>query len=540
MGVLAPNNPVERIAYRKQFAKFTTHKPEFVKIKGSNLIGQAAIDRDASKDDNQTFGFKHSKYEVSESNKTVSITVVKKVDTDVNIRIRTEDDTAKAPKDYTAVDFTTTLKAHEKEKVFTIEIKNDAEWEPDKDFKVLIVDEKTGERLTGSDTICTVTILDDEKPGVLGFEDRFVNVMRKEAKAEIKVVRTEGSDGVVYVRIKTVAADPDKVEGKPATDGKDRDYVGIDKVISFEANVCEHIEVIDLPDCQNETQDVHSFAVILEEPNPEGVKLSKKSICFVNIEPNEGNEEIRQADLERTKMIEYFIANKSIPYSQHFKIACMLGPTIDDDNLMDDVTCGEAIMHLLTINWKVVFSIIPPKEMWGGWAAFVVALTLIGIITVIVGEVATILGCAIGLKPAVTGITLVAMGTSLPDTFASKTAAQSSKHADSAIGNVTGSNSVNVFLGVGLPWVIGALYWNSKYGETYAVPAGDLAFSVIMFLICSVACFIVLILRRVLVGGELGGEGLQRPVSAFIVFALWLIYIIMCSLKAYGKIEVDI
>ena len=71
-------------------------------------------------------------------------------------------------------------------------------------------------------------------------------------------------------------------------------------------------------------------------------------------------------------MLEYFIANKTIPYSQHFKIACMLGPTIDDDNLMDDVTCGEAIMHLLTINWKVVFSIIPPKEMLGGWAAFLV------------------------------------------------------------------------------------------------------------------------------------------------------------------------
>ena len=32
------------------------------------------------------------------------------------------------------------------------------------------------------------------------------------------------------------------------------------------------------------------------------------------------------------------------------------------------------------------------------------------------------------------------------------------KHADNAIGNVTGSNSVNVFLGLGLPWVIAAIY----------------------------------------------------------------------------------
>ena len=59
-------------------------------------------------------------------------------------------------------------------------------------------------------------------------------------------------------------------------------------------------------------------------------------------------------------------------------------------------------------------------------------------------------------------ITFVALGTSLPDTFASKTAAANEKNADNAIGNVTGSNSVNVFLGLGLPWVVAAFYHYSK------------------------------------------------------------------------------
>ena len=52
----------------------------------------------------------------------------------------------------------------------------------------------------------------------------------------------------------------------------------------------------------------------------------------------------------------------------------------------------------------------------------------------------------------------MALGTSLPDTFASKAAAVGEKTADNAIGNVTGSNSVNVFLGLGLPWTIAAIY----------------------------------------------------------------------------------
>ena len=58
----------------------------------------------------------------------------------------------------------------------------------------------------------------------------------------------------------------------------------------------------------------------------------------------------------------------------------------------------------------------------------------------------------------VTAITFVALGTSLPDTFASKVAAVNEKTADNAIGNVTGSNSVNVFLGLGIPWIIAAIY----------------------------------------------------------------------------------
>merc|ERR1712100_806514 len=107
-----------------------------------------------------------------------------------------------------------------------------------------------------------------------------------------------------------------------------------------------------------------------------------------------------------------------------------------------------------------------------------------------------------GLQPSVTAITFVALGTSLPDTFASKAAAVSEPHADASIVNITGSNSVNVFLGLGLPWATAAFYWafNSESEESawrqrykseswytpempvgFAVPAGDLAYSVGVF-----------------------------------------------------------
>ena len=144
----------------------------------------------------------------------------------------------------------------------------------------------------------------------------------------------------------------------------------------------------------------------------------------------------------------------------------MLGPQIDEDNQIEEVTIIEAMAHFLTINWKVLFAIIPPSNYWQGKASFVIALAFIGICTGVVGEFATVLGCVINLEESVTAITIVALGTSLPDTFASMTAAANSEFADSAIGNITGSNSVNVFLGLGLPWVIGVAYKSGK-GEEY-------------------------------------------------------------------------
>ena len=82
--------------------------------------------------------------------------------------------------------------------------------------------------------------------------------------------------------------------------------------------------------------------------------------------------------------------------------------------------------------------------------------------TAIIGDLAGIFGCLIKLKPSITAITFVALGTSMPDTFASKTAAVMEKWADASVGNVNGSNSVNVFLGLGLPWLIAAIYWHTK------------------------------------------------------------------------------
>jgi len=183
----------------------------------------------------------------------------------------------------------------------------------------------------------------------------------------------------------------------------------------------------------------------------------------------------------------------------------MLHPTKNEDGEIEEVSAFDALFHFLSIGFKVLFSLCPPPHIWGGWACFIVAIAMIGGITAVVGEVAALMGCVMGLKPGVTAVTFVAIGTSLPDTFASKTAAQESRYADSAVGNVTGSNSVNVFLGLGLPWCIATIYKQRK-GEEYEQSAKGLDLSVALFLTMSLVGILVLIIRRCWVGGELGGS----------------------------------
>jgi len=154
----------------------------------------------------------------------------------------------------------------------------------------------------------------------------------------------------------------------------------------------------------------------------------------------------------------------------------------------------------------------------------------------------------------VTAITFVALGTSLPDTFASRTAATQDPTADNSVGNVTGSNSVNVFLGLGLPWMIAAVFWavvpesdewhsrydgllnldflgaqGSKRTQGFVVEAKSLSFNVIVFSCTALCCLSLLHIRRTFFGGELGGPIGMKYLSAVLLLILWLTYIGLSS-----------
>ncbi|KAG5285073.1 hypothetical protein AALO_G00033800 [Alosa alosa] len=198
-------------------------------------------------------------------------------------------------------------------------------------------------------------------------------------------------------------------------------------------------------------------------------------------------------------------------------------------------SCFDYIMHFLTVFWKVLFAFVPPTEYWDGWACFFVSISLIGLLTAITGDLASHFGCTIGLKDSVTAVVFVALGTSVPDTFASKVAAIRTNapgvHAHRGTGRGT---PVNVFLGIGVAWTIAAVYWQSQ-NKPFRVPAGSLAFSVTLFTVQALACVCVLLYRRRpgVSGGELGGPRGPKLLTTLLFVSLWLVYIMLASLDAY-------
>lgn len=71
-------------------------------------------------------------------------------------------------------------------------------------------------------------------------------------------------------------------------------------------------------------------------------------------------------------------------------------------------------MHFLTVFWKILFALVPPTDYCNGWACFCVSISVIGLLTAVIGDLASHFGCTVGLKDSVTAVVFVALGTSVP------------------------------------------------------------------------------------------------------------------------------
>ncbi|XP_020080903.1 magnesium/proton exchanger 1-like isoform X2 [Ananas comosus] len=195
------------------------------------------------------------------------------------------------------------------------------------------------------------------------------------------------------------------------------------------------------------------------------------------------------------------------------------------------------IWQLILAPWRLLFAFVPPYQIFHGWIAFICSLIFISGIAYVVTKLTDQISCVTGINPYVIAFTALAGGTSWPDLVASKIAAERQVTADSAIANITCSNSVNIYVGIGIPWLINTAYNFFAYREPlYIQNSAGLSFSLLVFFATSAGCIAVLVLRRLILGAELGGPRVWAWVTSVYFMILWIVFVVLSSLRVSGLI----
>lgn len=521
----------------------------------------------------------------------------------MTVKWTTRDGTAKSGDDYEKTEGMLTFENNDVFKEIIVNLYDDDATEDDELFYIDLLEMKfrddTIEKVKNHDDLgagatAEVTIIDDDEPGEIGFIEEPSNVTsicaspatddaREAASSPRDVVTMSVSEAVGNALVKVrrmhgstgdITCDYHTSDG---TAYSGVDYEGRQGRLRFKS--CEIEKSVLIPIINTHSFDgAKEFTVELSNlEGPSRACLHANRCLTVVILPDKDTKEL-------LNNVEKYVAENhkrytevgSNSWSNQFREALLINGGDDcEDN--DAPSSFVYIMHVLTLPWKLLFAFVPPTCYWGGWACFIVALIMIGAVTAFIGDLAALFGCQIGLPDSITAISFVALGTSLPDAFASKAAALADDTADASIGNVTGSNSVNVFLGLGLPWSLASIYWSGgfasdkarkkwhnryggrdndggggskgpkgarKIGEdtamAFVVPAGDLAVTVLVFVICGLICLGMLAYRRrlygeilrfcvstcsslllVIAGAELGGPKKCAKIHATCFVVLW-------------------
>ncbi|XP_053825514.1 sodium/calcium exchanger 2 isoform X2 [Vidua macroura] len=490
------------------------------------------------------------------------------------VDFRTEDGSAKAGSDYEYSEGTLIFKPGETRKELAIGIIDDDIFEEDEHFFVRLLNLRVGdaEGMFEADSedhpkgklvaplVATVTILDDDHAGIFGFRERSVRVSECQGHVEVTVVRSSGARGTVMVPFRTV-------EGTARGGGVDyEDASGELEFRNDETAKTLQVKIVD----DEEYEKKENFFIELGTP-----RWLKRGISALLLAQGDGERQLsaeeeearRIADMGKPVLGDNRRLEVVIEESYDFKntvdklmkktnLATVIGTHSWREQFLEAITvsagdededdegreerlpsCFDYVMHFLTVFWKVLFACVPPTALLGGWAAFGVSILLLALLTALIGDLAAHFGCTLGLKDSVNAVVFVALGTSIPDTFASRVAALQDPCADASIGNVTGSNAVNVFLGLGLAWSVAAVYWAAQ-GRPFRVPPGTLAFPVTLFTIFAfLAIGVLLWRRRAPIGGELGGPRAPKVLTAGLFLLLWLLYVLFASLEAYCHIQ---
>merc|ERR1711998_786674 len=258
------------------------------------------------------------------------------------------------------------------------------------------------------------TIIDDDKPGKIGFRHDEQTARETDGEFKINLTRSEGSRGDLSVKcwIKCDTAGPGthydykevsleyvdsnkpenirKVEhvgtkdeaGKSLTEVKKADMQDRDFSFDVEFKTGETDAIIGLGLMNNDSFGTcDAFSCALTSKDSTSLMKSNAIIeCFIVDNGYKQNQlDTLRQQIEKREEAE--AAAERSDWSQQFVDAIEIHPEIDGAGNEVPLTCTEYVMHLFALPWKILFACVPPTHMKGGWDSFGISLMFIAGLT---------------------------------------------------------------------------------------------------------------------------------------------------------------
>jgi len=151
----------------------------------------------------------------------------------------------------------------------------------------------------------------------------------------------------------------------------------------------------------------------------------------------------------------------------------------------------------------------PPPNRY--YLVFFISIGIIAGLSWILVELAVLISVRLNIPEAIIALTVIAIGTSVPDMISSVIVAKQGR-GDMAVSNAIGSNIFDVLVGLGLPFIVSILV----YGIPIDVSANNLLPSTVILFSSVVLLFVMLIVSKWRMG----------KISGLLLLALYLFYII--------------
>merc|ERR1719412_2889108 len=401
-------------------------------------------------------------YTVMESVGTFEVTIIREggdMNTAVQVDYKTEDGTAASPGDYIEAVGTLTFGPGETQKMVTLEVLDDDVFEEDEHFYIRIsnlrrkdggnikemdVEDKDGNVTKqpsiqlGTPHMATIMILDDDHGGLFGFEDSEAEIVESIGAYELDLKRISGARGKVAIPYNTedgTAKDGthfEAVEGELIFDNEETEKTIELPIVDEESYEKSLIMYINLGEPRQIAEGKEGEGIdysVLDAKNPEDLTEEEKVALLgrpclgtnpkIQIRIRESKEFKDSVDKMMKKSSAAMMAGSS-SWLEQFTEAFVVQAGDEDEEEEEGEegeekmpSCGDYIMHFLTLPWKVLFALIPPTGLLEGYPTFVVSIGFIGLNTAVIGDVAGHLGCFINLKDSVNAIAFVALGTSV-------------------------------------------------------------------------------------------------------------------------------